>query len=192
MDLFDDKNQKVPGAGRIGMLLFLLALTMLFGSGVVGYLVVRGRAAQWPPAGMPDLPTGGLWISTLIILVSALALESGYKALRAGRQTAFRNGILIATILGAAFVVNQMLNWMGIEARIAGKRDVYVFTFYMLTGLHVLHVLGGLLPLGIVTRRAFGGSYSPTARAGVDYCRMYWHFLGAVWLVLFILLLALS
>lgn len=192
MDLSGDKRQEIPGAGRIGMLLFLLALTMLFGAGIVGYLIVRSRAETWPPPGMPGIPVLGLVVSTLVIVASSVALEAGYRALRSGNQGAFRRGILLAAAFGAVFVINQTMNWIGIEQRIGGKRDIYVFTFYMLTGLHALHVFGGLIPLGIVGRRAMEGRYTATERGGVDYNRMYWHFLGIVWLVLFALLLALS
>jgi len=58
----------------------------------------------------------------------------------------------------------------------------------MLTGLHAAHVVGGLIPLAVVTVRAFRDRYSPAAFAGVAYTAVYWHFLTAVWLVLFTIL----
>jgi cytochrome c oxidase subunit 3 len=67
--------------------------------------------------------------------------------------------------------------------------NLYGFTFYMLTGLHAAHVIGGLALLAIVTVRAFCGRYSANAHAGVLYSTMYWHFLDGVWLVMFAVML---
>ena len=60
--------------------------------------------------------------------------------------------------------------------------------FYVLTGMHAVHVIGGLVPLVVITRRAFAGRDDPQ-HAGVIYTAMYWHFLDAVWLVLFVTML---
>jgi heme/copper-type cytochrome/quinol oxidase subunit 3 len=63
-----------------------------------------------------------------------------------------------------------------------------MFTFYLLTGLHALHVIGGMVLLGAVTAKAFAGRYSATYHPGVTYAAMYWHFLDVVWLVMFVLI----
>jgi cytochrome c oxidase subunit III len=185
----EEKNQSVPGAGKLGMTLFLAALSVLFAASITGYLVVRSRAAVWPPPGMPRLPSG-LWISTLIILLSSATVETALRAARGGRQASLRRAILMTLILGVAFLVSQTINWSGlISVRFTAQANLYAFTFYMLTGLHAAHVIGGLIPLGIVTRNAYAGRYSPDRSEGVLYVRMYWHFLAAVWLVMFVLLI---
>ena len=184
-----DKHQEIPGAGKLGMKLLIASLSVLFASSIAGYLVVRLNARTWPPAGMPSLPPG-LWVSTLIILVSSVTMESALRATRGGRQERLRRMVLLTTILGFAFLVSQTINWWGlVTARMPATANLYAFTFYMLTGLHAAHVIGGLIPLGVITRNAYAGRYSAERNDGVLYCRMYWHFLAVVWVVMFSLLL---
>jgi cytochrome c oxidase subunit 3 len=176
------------GTGLLGMKLLVLALSMLFAASIVGYLFIRFRAPAWPPPGMPSLP-GTLWISTLIIVVSSLTMQSAVRAARADRQGPLRTAMLLTTVLGVAFLVSQTLNWFTlVAANLTAKTNLYGFTFYMLTGLHAAHVVGGVIPLAVVTARAWRGRYSAVSHPGVQYCAVYWHFLAAVWLVLFTLL----
>lgn len=183
------KDQQVAGAGSLGMRLFLLSLSMLFAASIVGYLVVRSRAAEWPPPGMPRLPEG-LWISTLIILLTSGAIEGAIRRIRADDRGATRWLLASTWILGLGFLISQTINWLGlVRAELTVQSNLYAFTFYMLTGLHAAHVLGGLIALGFVTVRAFRGSYDAARHAGVSYMRSYWHFLAGVWLVMFLLIL---
>ncbi len=178
--------------GLLGMKIFILALSMLFGASIFGYLVIRSRAPVWPPPGVPPLPAT-LWISTLIIAVSSATMEGALRAARRGAQGALRAGMLLTTLLGAGFLVSQTLNWFSlVAADLTAKTNLYGFTFYMLTGLHAAHVLGGLVPLVVVTLRAFRGRYTESAHEGVAYTAVYWHFLAVVWVVLYAILMLAS
>ncbi|MBZ5641015.1 MAG: cytochrome c oxidase subunit 3 [Acidobacteriia bacterium] len=173
------------GTGLLGMKLLVLALSMLFAASIFGYLVIRSRAPVWPPPGVPRLPSA-LWISTLIIVISSFTMQGAVRAARRNRQAALRAGMVLTTLLGAAFLVSQTLNWFAlVAANLTARTNLYGFTFYMLTGLHAAHVVGGLVPLAIVTARAWAGRYTAVAHAGVAYCAVYWHFLAAVWIVMF-------
>lgn len=186
--MMEAKQQIAPGAGKLGMKLFLLSLSVLFIGSMVGYLVVRSRAVEWPPEGMPRLPSG-LWISTLIIFLSSGAIESALRSIRNGKESALRWGLVVTLLLGFAFLIAQLLNWSNlIGPNVAVGSNLYTFTFFMLTGLHAAHVIGGLVQLVFVTARAHRGLYSAEHHAGVLYGRMYWHFLAVVWLVMFILM----
>ncbi|MBM3286565.1 MAG: heme-copper oxidase subunit III [Candidatus Eisenbacteria bacterium] len=186
------EERTVPGAGRLGMWLLIASLSILFVASLIGYLAVRARAEQWPPPGLPPLPSG-LWISTVIILLCSLAIETALRAVRRQSQGPFLRALLATFLLGIVFLASQALNWSGlIAAHAASHANLYTFTFFMLTGLHAAHVIGGLIPLGIVLRRACSGRYTAERHAGVGYCQMYWHFLGAVWLVMFCALLLFS
>jgi cytochrome c oxidase subunit 3 len=188
-DHLDDRAVPAPLAmGRLGMKILVLALSMLFAASILGYLVIRFRAPAWPPPGVPRLP-GTLWISTLIIALSSFTMQAAVRAVRADRQRALRVGMLLTTLLALAFLVSQTLNWFAlVAANLTARTNLYGFTFFMLTGLHAAHVIGGLIPLAIVTARAFRGRYSSAFRPGVEYCAIYWHFLAVVWVVLFALL----
>jgi cytochrome c oxidase subunit 3 len=98
--------------------------------------------------------------------------------------------LALTFVFGVLFLANQAWNWSSlVAANMTAKVNLYGFTFYLLTGLHAAHVIGGLIPLGIVALRARAGRYSPAAYGGVEYTRMYWHFLGGVWIAMFVLLL---
>ncbi|MBN2328317.1 MAG: heme-copper oxidase subunit III [Candidatus Omnitrophica bacterium] len=183
-----EKSEPIPGAGKMGMLLFLASLSVLFAASLIGYLAVRFRQESWPPAGMPPPPIG-LWFSTLTILLSSYAIQKALRAIRSGRLASLQNYLAITISLGFLFLVLQAFNWVTlINDRITAYANLYAFSFFMLTGLHALHVAGGLALLGVVTRKAFAGVYSENFHPGVLYSAMYWHFLDAVWLILLIAL----
>ena len=178
--------ENVPeGTGAFGMVLFLVSLGMLFGASLIGYGAVRLRAASWPPPGTPNLPSG-LWISTLIILYSSVTIQWALRSARRGAQVSLRKSLLWTSLLGFAFLVCQIVSWMSlVAARVTIQSNLYAFTYYILTGLHALHVIGGLIPLLIVTRKAYQGAYSRYEHDAIQYCAMYWHFLDAVWIIMF-------
>ena len=176
--------------GSLGMAILLLSLSMLFAASIVGYLVTRGRALEWPPPGTPPLPKG-LWLSTGIILVCSVAVQSAVRGARRGRQGTLEGALMVTAILGLAFLVSQWLNWsVLIQRNFTVRSGLMAFLFYFLTGLHAAHVIGGLIALGIVTAKAFKGEYSSVYYPGVKYLATYWHFLDFIWLILFGVLLA--
>jgi cytochrome c oxidase subunit 3 len=137
---------------------------------------------------MPSLPVG-LWASTAILLLSSVTMHWALRSARSDRQAALQAGMVATIVLGLAFLVSQIANWsMLVAADLTVSLNLYAFTFYMLTGLHAAHVLGGIVLLGLVAANAFRGRYSREHHAGVLYSAMYWHFLDAVWVVMFALI----
>jgi cytochrome c oxidase subunit 3 len=179
-----------PGTSSLGMTLFLISLSVLFAAAIAGYLLVRLRSAQWVPPGVAPLPLG-LWASTLLLLVSSATMQGALLAIRGGKRETCARLLLATLALGAGFLLVQIYNWWKMVAvdAVLATRSLYAFTFYMLTGLHALHVVGGLIPLSVTGWRARRGAYSWADFQGVRLMGMYWHFLGAVWLVLFFVLL---
>ncbi len=177
-----------PGTGLMGMRIFLVSLGILFAASIGGYLAVRARAEAWPPPDLPRLPAG-LWVSTVIILLGSGSVQWALAGVRRNKPGVLLGALLVTMLLGLVFLVSQGANWawlISINAR--ASTGMYMFTFYLLTGLHGLHVLGGIGLLATVTAKAFGGRYSAHYHPGVKYAQMYWHFLGAVWLVMFVLM----
>ncbi len=172
-------------AGRLGMRLLVASLSMIFGATLMGYAVIRSRAAVWPPPGVPSLPSS-LLISTIILLVSSATIWVAVDGIRQGRQKALRIGLLVTFLLGLAFLGSQTISWFSLVVRSFTMRtNLYGFLFYLLTGLHAIHVVGGLVPLGVTTARAWQGRYTVDAHDGVEYVAFYWHFLDVIWIVLF-------
>lgn len=175
-------------AAPLGMWVFLASLTMLFAASLVGYLVVRARAETWRPEGVPNLPAG-LWVSTAVIVLCSVAIHRAVVAIRNGRQQALVAALLATLALGVGFLVLQAFNWLQLwVADVTPRRGLYGFTFYVLTGLHAVHVVGGLVPLAFTIWRAVRGRYTWAAHTGVRTVAMYWHFLDVVWIVMFIAL----
>ena len=144
---------------RLGMRLFLLTLGILFTACILGIVVIRVRAEQWPPPGSPELP-GGLWTATAILAVLSALLIMAVRSARASKASETSRLLAASTALGVAFLAAQTANWV----RLASEGDevqktMLAFVFWMLTVLHALHVLGGLIPLSITPLRAAKGRY---------------------------------
>ncbi len=170
---------------QLAMLVLFGTLSMFFGASVVGYLITRHQNAVWKTASMPGLPLGLIASSILIASLSA-SMHYALRAVRQNRFDALQRGLSIALLLGVAFVVGQMNNWRSMYAAAVATdaRTLYAFTFYMLTGLHAVHVLGGFVPLCIVLGKARRREYSSSNHEGVKLCVQYWDYLGVVWSIL--------
>lgn len=175
--------------GMLGMTIFLASLSMLFVASLMGYLVVRLRAEQWPPPDAPGLP-GTLWLATVVLLLTSAVVQGAKSSSVRGRVAPIKGYLVATAMLGLAFLLIQFDNWRTMAEAYRGRRvDLYAFTFYMLTVLHAVHVVGGLAALGVTTTRAFLGR---DVAAGVRYCTVYWHFLMVVWLIVFVVMMIAS
>ncbi|MEZ5988614.1 MAG: cytochrome c oxidase subunit 3 [Planctomycetota bacterium] len=169
---------------RLGMLWFMASLGALFAGSVVAFVIVR--SAQAEPAGL-TLPLL-LWPATLVLVVQGVVLE------RAARRTAeaYRPTpeLRLALALGGLFLLLQLLSWFELDLGDLppARAALQGFTFAMLTALHGLHVVGGLLSLGWVLRRARAGAYDGGRGETLRNVATYWHFLLGVWILLFAVL----
>lgn len=192
-----ESGAPTPGAGTLGFNLFLASLSIFFAASLIGYLVVRVRAETWPPPGSPPLPDG-LWLSTLLVLGTSAAVQWAYVSIRKGREAALRWGLMLTAALGVAFLAVQAHNWQTLwhtlpepaprePSDLLSRADprLFGFTFYLLTGLHAIHILGGLIQLAVVAVFGWLGRYSWAQYMPVRHAAVYWHFLAVVWLVMF-------
>ena len=164
----------------------LVSLSVLFIASLVGYFVTRSQSPIWRDQTTPDLP-GGLWLSSIALVLLSVALHYGEAGIRKNRHDRLVTGQALACALALAFLALQLRNWTEVaHARLVGPpKTLYEFTFYMLTGLHALHVLAGIVPLLFVLGRAKGHNYSSSHHEGVRLTRQYWDFLLGVWCILF-------
>jgi cytochrome c oxidase subunit 3 len=182
-----------PGAQRakgispkqLAMLVLFGSISMLFGASIVGYLITRSQNDIWRTATMPGLPLG-LFASTAILAGLSLAMHRALRAVRENRFERLQWALTLALFFGVAFVLAQALNWRAMYAATTATdaRTLYGFTFYMLTGLHAAHVVGGFVPLYIVLNKAKRREYSSSNHEGVKLCTQYWDYLGVVWCIL--------
>jgi cytochrome c oxidase subunit 3 len=168
---------------RVGMAVFLGSWAMLFIALFFAYAFVRARAPAWPPPGTPPLPRLLPGINTLVIAASSLAVARAVRAreLRRARDAAL--ALAAAAGLGTLFLGLQGVVWAGLwRAGLEPSGGPYPSVFYAFTVFHALHVLVGLAALGWLAVRARSGTATRTA---VRLWGWYWHFVGALWGVLY-------
>ena len=181
----------VRPTAMIGLGAFLVVAGSLFSLLVSAYSMRRGMV-DWTTLPMPTV----LWFSTGLLILSSVSLQTAVLAARRGERDGIRSSLLTAGVSSLAFLGGQFLAWRELAA--PGHfttADPATAFFYLLTALHGLHVLGGLVALCRTTIKAFVLSKACTPQAlgeltlSVKLCAIYWHFLLLVWLVLFSLLM---
>lgn len=184
----DDRQGPSLSNARLGMLVFLGAETMFFAGLVGAFLVYRLASATWPPATMPRLPVEVTGVNTLILLYSAWTMWQANRAIRRGATQALSRALGWTALLGLAFLLVQGYEWVKlIGYGLTLSSGVYGATFYTLIGCHGLHVLGAVLWLCSVWRRATQQRYTATQRTGVVLCGMYWSYVVGLWPFLYCL-----
>jgi cytochrome c oxidase subunit III len=177
----------MEGLGPFALALTLTGITTLFGVLIAVWLLLRRPAPDWNAlrhAGALE----ALWVSTACLLASSAAVECAARLARRGLQA--RRAALACHVaglgLGLGFLGAQGWLWLGLaRAGLVPSSGGHAAVLYSLTGLHALHVLGGLGFLFALTLRlARARARLPGLRLGA----VYWHYMGALWLVLFALL----
>ncbi len=166
------------------MVVFIAALSVFFAASIVLYLFMRHMHQPWPPAGFPALPSS-LWLSTLDIVCTSITIQGAVLAARRDDATGLRRNLVATLVLAVGFLGLQSYAWYKIWQLVAAGSS-YLTMFYLMTGLHAAHVVGGLVPLAIVTVAAYQGMYGSKKNAGVRFTAIYWHFLDIVWCVIFV------
>lgn len=175
-----------PGTHALGMWLFLAALVMLFAAGMLAYIIIRLTGGAAPPLQTLHMPIV-LWLSTAAILMSSYTVHRAVDNIRHERQEKFRQALVATLLLAVPFFLAQAAGMAALLKQTAAI-DVggpLIKTTVVLVIIHGLHVLGGLIPLAVITRQAHAGRYDHEWYAPVQNLARYWHFLDAVWLVMF-------
>ncbi|HEY3499082.1 MAG TPA: cytochrome c oxidase subunit 3 [Polyangiaceae bacterium] len=170
---------------QLGLFVLMVSMSVLFTASLVAYLWTRLANEVWKTPEMPELPLG-LFGSTAMLAGLSAAMHRAVSDVRKNKDESLVRDLWLACAFAGAFLLGQVFNWgamvPGLYAPV--EHPLYPFTFYMLTGLHAAHVLGGFIPLGIVIVRAQRRRYSSSEYEGVRLVRQYWDYLGVVWLVL--------
>lgn len=169
---------------KIGLYVFLGVVGALFSLFISAYFM-RMASSDWWGMPVPRL----LWVNTALIAASSAALQWAKNQAQHGRMENLRPALAAAFLFAALFLIGQIEAWRELNAAgyVLADNPANSF-FYMLTGLHGLHILGGLAVTGRTTLRAFAADIEPAQlRLSVDLCTVYFNFMLAVWLVLFAL-----
>jgi cytochrome c oxidase subunit 3 len=167
----------------LGMMLFIISEIMVFGAFFTAYFFIRvAQGDAWPAHGT-NLPVEVAGMNTAILVSSSFTLHWAEQCIKKDNRFGFKAGMLLTFLLGCSFLFIQINEYANIG--FAPQDGAQQTIFFSLTGLHGAHVLIGLLLLLFVTIRAFRGHYSPEEHRGVEVPGIYWHFVDAMWLVVY-------
>lgn len=181
-----------PARYRLAMWVALAAISMMFVALTSAY-IVRSVSPEgvndWRPIAIPRL----IWLSTALIAISSITFEVARKTLRRGLDRAYIRWLLLTVLLGFGFLASQLLAWRQLKAQgIYLASNAHSSFFYVLTGAHGVHLLGGILALGYLLLRTWRKRSERLAevkrQATADAVAIYWHFMDGLWIYLFLLL----
>lgn len=163
----------------------MASIVMMF-AGLTSAYIVRKAQGNWLHYDLPVV----FWISTVAIVISSFTMILGIKAFKSRERVAYRRWITLTLILGLVFSVCQYMGFSQLydqNIRISGNpSESFLF---IIAGLHVLHVLGGIVALLIVFFRAFSTRTKHYNATGLEIVGSYWHFVDILWIYLFIFFL---
>lgn len=172
---------------RVAILFFIGAESMFFAALVSCLFVLRASLPVWPPPLQPRLPVGITTANTMVLLASSVAMVLAGRALARPHRRDVVRWLSVAAILGVLFLAVQGSEWVRlIRHGLTLSSSTYGTTFYTLIGTHALHVAGALAWLVATAGLAAGGRIGRNRGSLVRGCALYWHFVVALWLVLFV------
>lgn len=170
-----------------GLWTALASITMMFGALTSAY-IVRQAAGNWLEFRMPDL----FIVSTVVILLSSVTLQVSYNAYKNQKELLYKGGLALSFVLGLSFLVLQYNAWMalfnmGVDMKVNPSGSF----LYVITGVHAMHILGGVAALIVAMLHAFTLPFELTMqrRNRFQMVLHYWHFVDLLWVYLFVFLL---
>lgn len=171
---------------KTALWIFLAVVTSLFALFISAY-AMRMHLGDWQPLPEPRL----LWWNTAVLAVTSVVMQRTVVAARREDAGGVGTGLSAGGALTLVFLIGQVVAWRQLsEAGYFLTSNPANGFFYLLTAVHGLHVLGGLVAWGRTASRVWHGTDVAGVRLGVELCAIYWHFLLVVWLVVFTLLLS--
>ncbi|HLU88911.1 MAG TPA: cytochrome c oxidase subunit 3 [Cyclobacteriaceae bacterium] len=170
---------------KFALWLFIVSVVMIF-AGLTSAFIVRQSEGNWLQVELPNI----FWYTSGIIILSSVFMHWAVMSARKDQLDNLKVAIAITSVLGVAFLVGQWYSWVALV-----DMDVYFVGnpggsfLYVLTGLHAVHLISGVIFLIIVLIATFRYKVHSKRLVKLEMCATYWHFLGGLWLYLFIFLL---
>lgn len=174
------------GYNLTGFIIFLCSESIIFLAFFAGFTVLKLSSPIWLPEGVEGLEVRMPLINTIILVSSSLVAVVAEKALHRRALWEFRGWWLLTMLMGAYFVYGQYVEWTGLAFGLGS--GVFGSTFYLLTGFHGLHVITGILLMGLMLFRSFRPGNYNGGEAGVASVSLFWHFVDVIWIILFLLI----
>jgi cytochrome c oxidase subunit 3 len=167
----------------LGMVLFVASEAMFFAAFFGGYFTIRANATQWPPAGIPHLKIDIASVLTVILVLSSVCVQFAVRSIRGGARGAATTWLGATIGLGVVFLALQLYDYSQLGFGV--KDGVFGSLFYVMTGIHMAHVFGGVVFLALVFGQSLRGRLSPEHHDSLAAGAIYWDFVDVVWLCLF-------
>jgi cytochrome c oxidase subunit 3 len=180
-----DVRWKLPARGPVGMYCLIAAEVAIFAIFVVAYIFYIGKSLAGPqPRDVLHPPI----FLTVCLLSSSLTIHIAVRLLRGGAVASFALWWILTIVLGAVFLTGTVREWRHLiyEEGLTIQTNLFGTTYYSLVGLHAFHVTVGLLALGTVLAFTLRGEVRKEHAERADVLSMYWHFVDAVWAVVFL------
>jgi cytochrome c oxidase subunit III len=173
----------LPSRGRVGMLCLIVAEAAIFTIFVVAYIFYLGKSVTGPTPQVLEIPI----FNTICLLGSSLTIHFADRALDRGQMVPFKIFWFLTFTLGAIFLAGTGMEWHRLiyTSGLTISTNLFGTTYYSLVGLHAFHVTVGLLGLGLVMALALASKLKEEHASRVGVLSMYWHFVDAVWVVVF-------
>jgi cytochrome c oxidase subunit 3/cytochrome o ubiquinol oxidase subunit 3 len=174
----------LPERGKVGMVSLIIAESAIFTIFVVAYLFYAGKSLTGPaPREVLNAPI----FFSICLLSSSLTIHFATRFLERGRRGAFLGWLSLTIVLGGLFLYGTGREWYRLiyEHGLTISTNLFGTTYYSLVGLHAFHVTAGLLMLSIVLLFGLAGRVGREQSGRVDVLSLYWHFVDAVWVVVF-------
>jgi len=167
----------------LGMVLFVASEAMFFAALFGAYFTFYAQATVWPPLAVPipDLPIPTTL--TVVLVTSSVVLQMGVRSARRRDERGLVRWLTITVALGVAFLALQGYDYSRLTFGI--HDGIYPSLFYVMTGLHMAHVVGGVVFLSLVLAQARSGELSLDRHEPIEAAAIYWHFVDIVWIALF-------
>lgn len=161
------------------------SIVMMFAALTSAYIVKKNQSS-WLEFDLPRI----FWYSTVVILVSSMTLHLATKAFKAREMGRYRTLVTLTAVLGLLFIIMQALGFQDLESRniaLTGIKSNSAASFlFVITGLHMVHVLGGVIALLIIFIRAYSVKMKNYSSLPLELVGTYWHFVDLLWIYLFI------
>lgn len=184
-DLYYNTNNRIHPL-KFALWVAMASITMMFGAFTSAY-IVRQAQGNWLEFSLPNI----FFVSTVILLISSLTLHTSYRAFIAEHESRFKQFLVLSLFLGAAFIVLQYLGWMQLySVGIDLKGNPAGSFIYVISGVHALHIVGGIAAILVGILNAFTLKFKVTERRKINFelTLQYWHFVDLLWVYLLIFL----
>ena len=168
---------------HIGVMLWLASDVMFFAGLFATWFVLRAENETWPPTGA-ELDVFRSFVFTCVLVLSSVTVHFCVKNAEKGDKGSALGWLVVTFVLGAVFLINQLLEYASLDFSLS--TDAYGSIYYLLTGFHGLHVFGGLVLMVCVLALLYPATTKAPLSGSLTAFSYYWHFVDAVWVVVFI------